>query len=106
AHFDALVSHELQTGAPMLSPTPIPKDAAAHAQPRADAGVHSRGLRLRRGSALPLTRLAQRAGTATAVASRIHHAQTAIGALFAAPGHEAPGLLDSGGSHRAGEESL
>ena len=26
AHFDALVLHELQTGAPMLSPAPIPPE--------------------------------------------------------------------------------
>ncbi len=37
AHLDALVSHELHTGTPVFSPTPIPKDAAARDPPGADA---------------------------------------------------------------------
>ena len=37
AHLDALVSHELYTGAPMLSAAPIPKDAAGRDQPGVDA---------------------------------------------------------------------
>jgi hypothetical protein len=47
--------------------------------PGVDATAHSRGLRLRGRVAMPLTLLAQRTRAAVAHASRIHHAQTAIG---------------------------
>jgi hypothetical protein len=38
-HLDSLVAHELQAGAPMRSPTPIPKDARGPSPPRADASL-------------------------------------------------------------------
>jgi hypothetical protein len=55
-----------------------PARGAAHPQRQADGAGRSRGLRLARFAPLPLTLVAQRAGTATANAGSIHHPQTAI----------------------------
>ena len=55
--------------------------------------------------AIPLALLTQWAGTAPANAGRIDHTQAAIGALFATHGQKATALLDTGASHRAGEEN-
>ncbi len=82
-----------------------PAKGAAHSQPRVDAGVHSPGAASPwRCPAIDTARATGRDGncgcwphTPCADCHRL---------LDAAPGHEAPGLLDSGGSHRAGEESL
>ena len=73
AHLDALVSHELQTGAPVFSPTPIPPEQRSRThlermQQHADlAGLCG-------GVAIPLALLAQPTGTTTANAGSIHHA--------------------------------
>jgi hypothetical protein len=77
ADLEALVPHELGTGAPVDSAAPIP--------PEQRCGTHSEWMqqhahlaRLGRRGAIPLTLLAQRAGTAPTDAGRIHHAQAAI----------------------------
>jgi hypothetical protein len=77
AHLDALVSHELDTGAPMLSPAPIPPEERCGTHPEW-MQQHTHLARLFGGVALPLTLLAQRTRAAVANAGRIHHAQTAI----------------------------
>ena len=78
AHFDALVSHELPTGAPMLSAAPIAPEQRCGTHPeRMQQDTHL--ARLRGRVAIPLTLLAQRTRAAVANAGRIHHAQTAIG---------------------------
>jgi hypothetical protein len=78
AHLDALVSHELDTGAPMLSPAPIPPEERRipnHERMQ----EHTHLARLFGGAALPLTLLTQRTGATTANARRIHDTQTPIG---------------------------
>jgi hypothetical protein len=82
APLEAVVSHELHAGAPVLSAAPI--------SPEQRCGTHPQRMqqdtdlaRLRCGAAIPLTLLTQRTRAATANAGRIHHAQAAIG--FPAP---------------------
>src|SRR5947209_18320506 len=80
AYLDALVSHEFQTSAPVLSAAPIAPEQRGRTnlermQQPTDLA------RFGRRRAIPLTLLAQRTGTTTADAGRIDHAQTAIGFL-------------------------
>jgi hypothetical protein len=78
AHLDTLVSHELHAGMPMFFPAPIsPEERGRTNLERMQQHAHL--TRLCRRSAIPLTLLPQRAGTTTANAGTIHHAQTAIG---------------------------
>src|SRR5436305_9671757 len=78
AHLHALVSHELLTGAPVDSPAPIaPKQRGRTHLERMQQ--HADLARLCRRTAIPLTLLAQRTGTATANAGAIDHAQAAVG---------------------------
>ena len=80
AHLDVLVSHELQTGAPMFSSAPI----APEQRGRADdewMQKHTHLAGLRGSAAIPLTLLAQGTGTTTAHAGGIDHAQTPISFL-------------------------
>ena len=78
AQLDALVSHELQTGAPVCSPAPIaPEQRACTCLQRMEQ--HTDLAWLCSGVALPLTLLAQRTRSATANAGSIHHAQAAVG---------------------------
>jgi hypothetical protein len=81
-HLHALVTKELHTRPPMLPAAPVfPEDGF-----RPDdqwMQEHTDLARLRGGTAIPLTLLAQGTGTATADTGRIHHAQAAIG--FPAP---------------------
>jgi hypothetical protein len=101
---DALRAHQLDACPAVRATTPVmPSDGL-----RADdhwMQQHADLARLLGGAALPLALLAQRTGTATAVTSSIHDAQAAVSAL-AAHGRQATALLDTGVSHRAGEESL
>ena len=78
AHFEALVSHELDTGTSMFSAAPIP--------PEQRCGTNGERMQqhtdlawLQGFATLPLALLAQRAGAATAHAGRIHDTQAAIG---------------------------
>ena len=78
ADFKALVSHELSTGAPVCSAVPIPpeqRDGTGAKRMEQDADL----ARLRSRAAIPLTLLTQRTRAAVANASRIHHAQAAVG---------------------------
>jgi hypothetical protein len=78
AHLDALVSHELHAGAPMLSAAPIAPEHRCGTHPEwMQQHTHLAWLRGR--AATPLTLFAQRTRAAVADASRIHRAQTAIG---------------------------
>jgi len=78
AHLDALVSHELHTGAPVRSAAPISTEQRCRTQPeRMQKYTHL--ARLRGSAAIPLTLLAQRTRAAMANAGRKHHAQTSIG---------------------------
>ena len=78
AHFHALMSHQLLTGAPM--------DSAAPIVPEQRSRTHLQRMeqytdlpRLCRCLAVPLTLLTERAGPTTAHAGPIDYAQTAIG---------------------------
>ena len=78
AYLDALVAHELQTGASVFSATPIlPKKRllpdCERMQKETDLA------RLRGLAAIPLALLAQRTGTTTANTGRIDHTQAPIG---------------------------
>lgn len=78
ADFQALVSHELDTGAPVCSAVPIApeqRDGTGAKRMEQDADL----ARLRGRAAIPLTLLTQRTRAAVADASRIHHAQAAVG---------------------------
>jgi hypothetical protein len=84
-HLDlhALVVKQLYTRPPMSSSTPVlPEERRIPNDKRMEQDAHL--ARLARFAPLPLARLSQRAGTATANAGSIHDAQTAIGfsALF------------------------
>jgi hypothetical protein len=80
AHLDALVSHELQTGAPVFSSAPIAPERRGRADDEwMQKQTHLAGLRS--SAAIPLTLLAQGTGTTTADAGGIDHAQTPIGFL-------------------------
>ena len=75
---DALIAQELDAGSSVAPTTPVTPEKwripdSQWMQQDADLA------RLLGGFALPLTLLTQRAGTATADAGRIHHAQAAIG---------------------------
>ena len=77
AHLDALVSHELPTGAPVLSAAPIP--------PEQGCGPHRKRVqqntdptRLRGDFPMPLALLAQRAATTIENSGTVEDAQTAI----------------------------
>jgi hypothetical protein len=82
AHLNALMAHELHTGAPVFSAAPI--------SPQERGGTHLERMEqhadlawLCGRAAIPLTLFAQRTGTATADAGSIDHAQASIG--FSAP---------------------
>ena len=80
AYLDALVSHEFQTSAPVLSAAPIAPEQRGRTNLER-MQQHTDLARFGRRRAIPLTLLAQRTGTTTADAGRIDHAQTAIGFL-------------------------
>ena len=61
AHFDALVSHELHTGAPVCSPAPIAPEQRGGTNPER-MQQHADLARLCGRAAIPLTLLAQRTG--------------------------------------------
>ena len=74
---DALIAQELDTGASVDSTTPVlPEERRIPNDKRMEQDAHL--ARLARFAPLPLTLVAQRAGTATANAGSIHHPQTAI----------------------------
>ncbi len=78
AHLNALMSHELDTGPPMFSPALIaPEQRGRTHLERMQQHTHLAWLGS--GAAIPLALCAQRAGTTTANAGAIHHAQAAIG---------------------------
>ena len=80
AHLDVLVSHELHTGTPVLSPAPVaPEQRGRSDDERMQKHTHL--ARLRGSAAIPLTLVAQGTGTTTADAGRIDHAQAPIGFL-------------------------
>jgi hypothetical protein len=104
AHLDALESHQLLTGAPVLSAAPVTPEQRGRADDER-MQQHTHPARLRGSTAIPLTLLTQGTGTTTADAGGIDHAQTPIGALDAAPEGEAACHLDSEAFHQVGEES-
>ena len=73
-----LVSHELPTCTPVLSPAPVAPEQRGGSD---DEWVqkHTHLARLSGSAAIPLTLVAQRTGTTTADAGRIDHAQAPIG---------------------------
>lgn len=80
AHLDALVSHELHTGAPVFSPAPVaPEQRCRSDDKRMQKHTHLAGLR--GSAAILLTLVAQGTGTTTADAGRIEDAQASIGFL-------------------------
>ena len=90
AYLDALVSHEFQTSAPVLSAAPIAPEQRGRTNLER-MQQHTDLARFGRRRAIPLTLLAQGTGTTTADAGRIDHAQTPIG--FLAPFVDRKGLL-------------
>src|SRR5450755_2631618 len=77
-HLNSLISHEMLTGTSMFSAAPIsPEERRGTNGERMEQDAHL--ARLLRGAALPLALLAHRAGTTTADAGSIHHAQASIG---------------------------
>jgi hypothetical protein len=78
AHLDALVPHELQTGAPVRSAAGVAPEQRCGTHPQR-MEQHTHLARLRGRAAIPLALLTQRTRAAVANAGRIHHAQTAIG---------------------------
>jgi hypothetical protein len=77
-HLHALMTKELHTRPPMLPPAPIlPEDGEGPDDQWMQEHTHL--TRLRGGAAIPLTRLSQGTGTATADTGGIDHAQAAIG---------------------------
>src|SRR6266699_2013185 len=78
AHVDTLMSHELHTGAPVRSATPVaPEKRSLPDDERMQEDAHL--ARLCRRPAIPLTLFAQRTRATAANAGRIDHAQTPIG---------------------------
>ena len=105
AHLDALVSHKLQTGAPVFS-------AAGVARSRSGAEPTWRGCNSTLTRAPALQWRCHSTGTAGAAdrddnCECWHHTPRASchRLLAAAPGPEATALLDSAASHQAGEQS-
>ena len=78
AHLNALVAHELQTGTPMDSPAGVAPEQRSRPH-RQRMQQHAHLPRLCGGGTIPLALLAQRTRAAVANASRIHHAQAAVG---------------------------
>src|SRR6266699_3154886 len=78
AHLDALVSHELHTGAPVRSPAPIAPEQRRVTNPER-MQQYTDPTRLRGCFPVPLTLLAQRAAATIAYPGAVEHAQTAIG---------------------------
>ena len=77
AHLNPLVAHELDTGSPMFFPAPIaPEERGNTNWERMQQHAHLTWLC--RGTAIPLTLLAQRTRPTTANAGTIHHAQAPI----------------------------
>jgi hypothetical protein len=77
-HLNSLISHEILTGTSMFSAAPIsPEERCGTNGERMEQDTHL--ARLLSGAALPLALLAHRAGTTTADAGSIHHAQASIG---------------------------
>ncbi len=96
AHLDALVPHKLETGAPMLSPAPIPPEERRIAN-HERMQEHTDLAWFLGDTALPLALLAQRIGATTTNAGRIHHAQAPVN--FSTPlmgDHCAPGWTPEG----------
>jgi hypothetical protein len=78
AHLQALVAHQPHAGTPMCSAAPIaPEERGRTHLERMQQHAHLARLSCR--AAIPLTLLAQLAGTTAADAGAIHHAQAAIG---------------------------
>jgi len=78
---DVLMTKELHAHMSMASATPVSPEKRF--RPNNEwMQEHTSLARLRSGTAMPLALFAQWAGTATANAGAIHHAQAAIGALF------------------------
>ena len=77
AHLDALVSHELPTGAPVLSAAPVPPEQrrGTHRE-RVQQNTDPTGLR--GGFPMPLARLSQRAAATIENSGTVEDAQTAI----------------------------
>jgi hypothetical protein len=99
-----LVAQEADAGSAMLPATPVfPEEGSRTNHQGIEQDAHLTRLFAR--APLPLTLLAQRTRVTTANAGRIDHADSHR-PLDAAPGGEEAFLLDSGASHRAGEESL
>jgi hypothetical protein len=96
AHLDALVSHELPTGAPVLSAAPISPEHRSGTHPER-MQEHTHLARLRGSAAIPLALLAQGTGTTTADAGCIHHTQAPIGFSASLMGGK---LLVSGATQR------
>ena len=78
AHLDALVSHELHPGAPVLSAAPIPPEQRRGTNPER-MQQYTDPTRLRGCFPVPLTLLAQRAAATIAYPGAVEQAQTAIG---------------------------
>jgi hypothetical protein len=77
-HVNPLIAHKLHTFPSMLLPTPVtPEERLTPDAERMQQHTHL--ARLCGGSPIPLALLTQRAGTATAHAGAIHHAQASIG---------------------------
>jgi len=82
-HLEVLITQQLHTGSPMLSPAPVMPEERR--PPNGEGMEEDTDLaRLCCSSAIPLALLAQWTGTTTANAGSIHHAQAPIGfsALF------------------------
>jgi len=77
AHLNALVSHELHTGAPVRSPAPISPEQGSETNPER-MQQYTDPTWLRGGFPVPLTLLAQRAAATIKYPGAVEHAQTAI----------------------------
>lgn len=89
-HLDVLITHQLHTGTPMLSPAPVtPEERKVANDKRVEQHTHL--ARFTSGFAIPLTLLAQGTGTATAVTSPIHDAQAPVGGSRVAHARKASG---------------
>ena len=78
-HLDTLVSHELHTGAPVLSPAPISRSRSGAGPTRRGCEPHTDPTRLRGCFPVPLTLQTLWAATTIEDAGAVEHAQTAIG---------------------------
>jgi len=99
------MAQQVYASPPIEAPTPVTPEQRCipnHERMQEDADL----ARLLSGGTIPLTPLAQGAGTATADAGCIDHAQAPIGALFDAPEESAYSLLGTEASHQVGAESL